>query len=135
MITESKIDGRGTVIYDGECHFCIDQIDRIKNLDRNHEFEYIPRQAPGIEERFPVLKTVDFNTGMRLIAANGEAYAGMDALYQIGLQLPGIKSIAWLYRIPGITQIARLGYALVAANRQRLGKTCKDGACEIHDKQ
>jgi len=125
------VSEKPVVIYDGECPFCIDQIKRIRSWDRDSCFEYVARQTPGIDARFPVLQSVDFNKGMRLIEPEGQMFAGADALYHIFRRLPATNGIAWLYNVPGITQIARAVYAWIAANRKSLGKTCETGACDI----
>ena len=43
------------VVFDGECRFCTWSMNRIQKLDKQNLFAYLPRQAPGIEERFPKL--------------------------------------------------------------------------------
>ena len=68
---------RPVIVYDGECRFCLWSVGRIRR------FEYLPRQADGMEERFPVLARSDFNTGLRLICADGQVDVGADAVYQI----------------------------------------------------
>ena len=118
------------VVYDGECPFCIEQIERFQRLDKHRHFEYIPRQEPGLEEKFPILTQGDFNSGMRLIRTDGTVDVGADAIYQIVRRLPGINLVAWLYCVPGITQIAREVYKWIAANRKKLGRTCDTGACK-----
>ena len=121
------------IVYDGECNFCIAQIERIRQMDSKNQFEYLPRQDPSADKRFPVLQSIDFNTGMRLIMPAGTNYAGADAIYQIARRLPGINIIAWLYCVPGINQIAKAVYAWVAKNRGRLsGLSCKSETCDVH---
>src|SRR5437868_3442866 len=111
------------LIYDGQCHFCIQQMERLKRMDRENRLEYIPRQDPDADQRFPVLQRIDFNSGMRLIMPDGSLYSGADAFYQIAQILPQTRAIAWMYNIPGVKQIARGVYAWIAKNRQRLGKS------------
>ncbi len=104
----------------------------MQTRDDRGAFEFVPRQTPGLDERFPVLATSNFNTGMRLIEADGAIHVGADAVYGIARHLRGWRRWAWLYRVPGLCGLSRLAYGLVARNRQRLGKTCDDsGACRI----
>lgn len=119
-----------TVVYDGQCPFCIRQIERFQSLDKNGCFEYVARQTPGLEERFPILASSDFNSGMRLIWPAGRVEVGADAVYQICKRLPRLRYAAWLYCLPGIKQIGRMVYAWIAANRQRLGRDCANGQCQ-----
>ena len=108
------------IIYDGECRFCQWSVRRIRKLDRRRQFEFAPRQTEGLDQRFPVLTESDFNTGLRLIDAEA-VYVGADAIYQIYRHLPPHNLVAWLYRVPPFTQLARLGYAIIARNRHRFG--------------
>jgi predicted DCC family thiol-disulfide oxidoreductase YuxK len=119
------------IIYDGECRFCQWSVRRIRKLDRRRQFEFAPRQTEGLDQRFPVLTESDFNTGLRLIDAEA-VYVGADAIYQIYRHLPPHNLVAWLYRVPPFTQLARLGYAIIARNRHRFGLVeCDTGACAV----
>jgi len=103
----------------------------MKARDADGAFEYTPRQTPGLEDRFPKLAEGDFNTGMRLVHTDGSISVGADAVYNIARQVRGWRNLAWLYRVPGLKQVCQLGYAWIAKNRKRLGKTCDDGACKV----
>lgn len=120
---------RSTVIYDGDCAFCRGQVERIGRLDRRHAFELVPRQAPGLLDRFPQLAEGDFNTGMRLITSRGQTLVGADAIYEIARSLPSWRWIAWIYRVPVLHGICRAAYAWVARNRMRLGQSCDSRTC------
>ena len=102
---------------------------RIRKYDRHGRFEYLPRQTPGLTGRFPALDRAGFDTGMRLIAPDGQIYVGADAVYHIARRLRYSCLFAWLYRVPGIHLLARSVYAWVAANRQSLSAECDDGTC------
>jgi predicted DCC family thiol-disulfide oxidoreductase YuxK len=127
------------IVYDGECNFCLAQINRIHKMDTGNQFEYLARQDPSAEIRFPILRSIDFNKGMRLImppdgSEPGHNYEGADAVYQIARRLPLIGAIAWLYCVPGINQIAKGIYAWVAKNRSKLsGLSCSSGSCDTHN--
>ena len=123
--------GQPVIVYDGECVFCQRQIERIKRRDKQERFEYVPKQTPGLDDRFPRLAEGDFNTGMRLITPTGEIHVGADAVYQITRVLLPWRLFAWLYRVPGIHAVLRLAYSWVAARRQKLGKSCADDACRV----
>jgi predicted DCC family thiol-disulfide oxidoreductase YuxK len=120
----SASQDKPVVVYDGECSFCCRQIERIKRRDRRSRFEFVPRNFPGLDARFPRLADGDFNTGMRLVTVQGEIFVGADALYHIFRFLPFWGGVAWLYRLPGLNALARLGYRWIAANRERLGRSC-----------
>ena len=121
---------RPVVVYDGECRFCRWSVARIQRLDREGQFEYLPRQAPGAEERFPLLKHSDFNTGLRLVPDAETVHVGADGVYQIYRRLPPLNLVAWLYRVPVLTWLFRLGYAVIARNRHRFGRVPPEMACD-----
>lgn len=119
------------VVYDGLCPFCLKQIGKIQSRDDGGYFEYAPKQTPGLDARFPQLAQGDFNAGMRLVHPNGAVSVGADAVYEIARRVRGWRRLAWLYRVPVLHAICRAGYGWIARNRYKLGKTCKDGACEM----
>ena len=120
------------VVYDGECRFCLWSVRRIQNLDKQDQFAYLPRQAPGIEAKFPKLSDSDFNTGMRLILDTDHIYAGADAVHQIYRRLPPFHWVAWVYHIPILRGVFRAGYALIAKYRHLSGRVvCDTSACDL----
>jgi len=107
-------------------------MNRIQKLDKQDQFAYLPRQAPGIESRFPKLANSDFNTGMRLIVTDDDIYVGADAVYQIYRRLPPFHWVAWVYRVPILHWVFRAGYALIAKYRHLSGRvTCDTRACDL----
>lgn len=121
---------RPVLVYDGECSFCRAQIARIRRMDAHAAFEYLPRRAPGLTDRFPQLAGGDLKTGMRLITPDSRVFVGADAVHQIARRLPRWRRLAWLYHMPGFAALARRGYAWVSAHRRSLGRPCEDGACK-----
>jgi len=105
---------------------------RIRKLDRTALFEYLPRQARQVDERFPQLSESDFNTGLRFIQNSNEIRVGADALYEIYRRLPVYRHVAWVYRLPIFRQLIRAGYAIIARNRHRFGRVeCDTGSCAV----
>lgn len=127
------------IIYDGECRFCLWSMGRIRRLARAGQFDFAPRQQPGLDERFPVLAQSDFNTGLRLIQADGTVHVGADGVYEIYRRISPFHLIAWIYRLPLIKQVFRLGYAFIARNRHLFGRLpgasstepCEGDACTL----
>jgi predicted DCC family thiol-disulfide oxidoreductase YuxK len=122
---------RPAIIYDGECRFCLWSVGRIQRLDRSDTFEYVPRQTVGVEQRFPILARSDFNTGLRLIFPGTDSvHVGADGVYEIYRRLPPYHLLAWVYRIPVLRSLFRLGYAIIARNRHRFRRIGADLACD-----
>lgn len=119
-----------TIVYDGQCRFCLKQIERIRRRDRRGRFDYRARQEAGLEQEFPQITQGDFNTGLRLIETDGSVHVGADGVYHIARGLPRLWMAAWLYRVPGLKQVFRGIYAWIARNRFKLAGKCDDsGAC------
>ena len=118
------------IVFDGECRFCRWSVRRIQRLDSRDQFEYLPRQAQGVEVRFPQLAESDFNTGLRLV--DGERiYVGADALYEIYRRMPPFHLLTWFYRAPVLHGVFKMCYGLIARNRHRFGRvTCDTGICD-----
>ncbi len=131
QIRPETFPARPVVVYDGECPFCLKHVDRMQRRDSSDVFEYQPRQAAGLEDRFPRLTEGDFNSGMRLIDTDGSISVGADAVYNIARRLDGWKYLAWMYRVPVLNSICRASYAWIARNRYRFAKKCDDDACEL----
>jgi len=119
-----------TVIYDGQCKFCIGQIEKMKKHDRAQTFEYLPRQTENLLERFPVLQDEDFNSGLRLVDSENRVAAGADAVYEIYRRFKPYKYLTWIYKVPLLNAIFQKIYQWIAKNRYRLRGKCDDG-CEI----
>lgn len=119
-----------TIIYDAECEFCNEQIARIKRWDTRHRFQYLPAQSEEVTKRFPVLKEMNLEEGMRVVSEDNQVSVGADAVYEIARNLGPTRPWAWLYQMPGLKQLARWVYQWIAANRKRLGKTCSQGSCK-----
>lgn len=120
------------VVYDGACGFCLQSIDVIRRWDRHEQFLYIPRQTPGLEERYPQILVGDFATGIRVIAGDGTLHIGSDAIYHIASRLPYLRWCAWMYRLPILNGVTRTVYGWIAANRMMLSQYCGgDDACKI----
>ncbi|MGD2110713.1 MAG: DUF393 domain-containing protein [Phycisphaerae bacterium] len=128
FVTDAR-NRKSVVVYDGECRFCRRWVARIARRDANGAFEFVPRHAEGLVDRFPRLGEAEFSTGVRLITPDGDIHVGADAAHQIVRRLPYVRRVAWLYRVPVLHSLTRAAYGWIAANRQRLSGQCADGTC------
>jgi predicted DCC family thiol-disulfide oxidoreductase YuxK len=117
------------VVYDGQCRFCLAQMERIRRRDRGSRFEYVANQHPALLDRFPILGQTDLQTGLRLITPDGQVHVGADAIYEVARRLPVWRHWAWLYRAPGCRTVAGWVYQKIAAHRYHLAGRCETGAC------
>jgi predicted DCC family thiol-disulfide oxidoreductase YuxK len=109
-----------SLVFDDNCGYCRRQVQRLRRMDRADRFDYVPRSAPDLTQRFPQLAGADFNQGMRLVDAEGRVFVGADAVHGVLQRLPGWRRLAWLYRVPGLHALSRAVYRWIAANRHRL---------------
>lgn len=120
-----------TVIYDGECRFCIEKVQSFRHEDFKHNLEFIPRQDPAAELRFPEIIGVPLDDGIIVVDPQHKIHIAADGIYQIAQELPALKwrIFSALYPLPLIKQAVQLCYRIIAANRKRLGKTCENNIC------
>ena len=115
-----------TLIYDGECEFCLRWVDRLKRWDRKGVVRLKPLQDPGAESLSGVGRA-DLEHAMHLVLPDGRAFAGAGAVRELLSYVPG----GWLGRlimaVPGVFPMAERCYAWVARRRYRLA--CGRGAC------
>ena len=122
---------KDVVIYDGACGFCQSQVARIRRLAGRDRFELLPRQSPDLLMRFPMLKANEAAEGMRFVSAEGTPAIGADAVYEIYRRIPRFRALAGLYRVPGLKSFFRLAYFIIARNRLRISRLCRNRACEL----
>jgi predicted DCC family thiol-disulfide oxidoreductase YuxK len=124
-----------TVIYDGECRFCIEKVRAFKNADTEHTLEFIPRQDPDAEKRFPEIIGVPLDDGIIVVDEQRNLHVAADGIYRMAMHFPSLKwrLFSGMYRLPVFKQATQLCYRVIAANRRRLGKTCVDNVCSLDD--
>ena len=126
---------RPLVIYDGDCNFCINGTNQIKKQDRNGWFDFLPQQTPNLSDDYPQLKVYAHKEGMRFIDKHGHVFCGSDAVFEIYRRVGWQRYVSWIYRLPILHQLCKIGYWIVAKNRHRLnfGKSvdCQSDICQI----
>jgi predicted DCC family thiol-disulfide oxidoreductase YuxK len=120
-----------TVVYDGNCRFCASQVSWIQRRDKKGVFDFMPSGTPEVLRRFPQLAGHDLDSGLRAIWPDGRVAIGADGVYEIALRLPGWRSAAWLYRVPGLGPLWRRLYAWIAARRYRFAGRCDENSCSV----
>lgn len=124
-----------TVLYDGDCRFCTRSAHTIQRRFGRARVSLRNFQEPGGLDPYPSITHDAAMKKMHLVRGDGRIFAGAEAFARILATVPVLGWIAWLYYVPGIRQLADLGYALVARYRYRLfGRTqaCDGGTCHLH---
>lgn len=125
MNTEITEHIKGWVLYDGDCAFCRQWVERTRLLLLRRGFHFVPLQAVWVRERLGHAENESL-TEMKLLAPDGRILGGADAIVEM------TRSIWWawpfyaLAQLPGIKPILRAVYSRIARNRH-----CFAGRCQL----
>jgi predicted DCC family thiol-disulfide oxidoreductase YuxK len=119
-----------TVIYDGHCGFCRQQVERLSRLDITGRLRFVSLHHPGVATEFPDLSHEQMMAEMWVVAPDGSRYGGIRAINQICRALPVLWPLATVLAVPGMINLGSVVYRYVAERRYRLaGSTCSDDGC------
>jgi acetyl esterase len=117
-----------TLVYDGDCGFCLRCVAILKRWDRAQRLASVPFQNRAALDALPAtLGRADLETAMHLVRADGRVFVGAAATPPLLRLLPGGGVLAALFALPGVPGVARAVYRRVARNRHRL--FCGSAAC------
>ncbi len=123
-MTDNKVETpTGWIFFDGECAFCMAQRLRWGRIFERRGFVWLPLQTPGTAKRLGLSDT-QLRQAMRLLLADGRTLGGADAWMEM------VRSVWWgwplwlLSCLPGVRQLLRKVYRVIAANRHCLGGVC-----------
>lgn len=112
---------RATLIYDGECGFCLQAVDLVRRWDREQRIALIPFQDQARVTAFAIpLPALAAAMHLVLPPPEGRVLAGADAAPELLKLLPHGRWLAWPFRLPGVLPIARRLYAWIARRRRCL---------------
>jgi predicted DCC family thiol-disulfide oxidoreductase YuxK len=118
-----------TVIFDVDCGLCLLICRLLKRLDPCARLTFVGNDQP---ELFP--PGVDAALAERTVVvadASGKIHVEERAVFELARALPfGVFFAFWL-RVPGLAELARLGYRAVAKNRVAISAWLGLGACGI----
>src|ERR1043166_622261 len=108
-----------TLIFDGECGMCQNAVARLRRWDREHRLRFVPFQDESAVQRFGIALPA-LAAAMHLVFPDGRAFAGADAVPELGKLLPGKRWWSWMFALPGTRPVARRIYARIAQRRHCL---------------
>jgi predicted DCC family thiol-disulfide oxidoreductase YuxK len=101
----------------------------VKRLDRAQRIDVQPWQTPGLLERVR-LTAEQTSDAAWFVDPTGKPHRAVAALSQALAHIsPVFAPLPWLYRLPGLKQLADAAYKWVANNRYRLPGA--SAACQI----
>lgn len=122
---------RWTLIYDGQCRFCLGWIALIRRWDRAGHVNLVPLQDGAAWAGLGGLSRQALETAAHLVGPRGATYVGAAAAGPLLTLLPGGRVLAAPLALPGAERIAAAVYRWVARRRHRLG--CGSQRCHRHD--
>ena len=108
-----------TLIYDGDCNFCISWIGRLQCITKDR-VEYLASQ--DVFEQFPQISTDDYKRSIQLVDAGGNVFEGTEAVFRALECVPRKKWPLWIYQnIPGFAFISESAYKGFSKYRKIFG--------------
>ena len=107
-----------TMIYDGNCRFCRDWIQRWRQIT-GPQVRYLPLAEAGLY--FPWLSVEQLQRAVHFVLPSGETYSGAAAVFRC-LDMHPVGRLLWgLYqRLPGFAWLTEQAYGMVARHRDTL---------------
>lgn len=130
------LPGADVVIYDGKCHFCKRQVERLHRWDGGKRLAFLSLHEPDVSRYAPNLTHEQLMDRMYVIDPQGRQHGGAEALRYLSLRLPRLWLLAPLMRIPFSLPAWQWLYSQVAKRRYQLNKAaCDEGTCHVHFKK
>jgi predicted DCC family thiol-disulfide oxidoreductase YuxK len=123
------------LLYDGDCRFCTRSARAVQGRLGTDRVAVRNFQEPGVLAGYSNISHEAAMKKMHLVMPDGRVFAGAEAFARMAAGSLWVGRLALLYYVPGIRQLADLGYSLVAKYRYRLatgGNECADGTCRLH---
>ncbi len=124
------------VLYDDECPLCTFQMRVLSWMDLLNVLALVPLSDVRAKSIAPTLERSDLLEAIHCVTPQGRIYRGARGLRFVGMRLPLFTPVALFLWIPGVIQVAEVGYQWVSRHRHWLGRIfgCKE-ACTILPKR
>jgi predicted DCC family thiol-disulfide oxidoreductase YuxK len=128
--------GADVVIFDGDCRFCIRQVQRLARWDKGGRLSFLPRKDPRAAQIDPQGAGDSAPSEMSVVDGRGVRHGGASAVRYFSRRLPRLWWAAPLLHVPGSLPLWNWLYRQVARRRHRWSgsgacdtETCDTGAC------
>jgi len=119
-----------TVLFDGGCPMCRGTVRRLRALDWLRRLRFADGTSAPLRERIaPGLTEADVFLEMYVVEPSGRRHAGYDGFLRVARVIPVMWPFLLVGSLPGVRQLGRKIYRVIAANRVRRGR-CTDDFCE-----
>ena len=117
------------VLYDADCGICTRSARLLRRLDRHARLHLVPLQAAGGVADAPPLDVL--REALHVRDEDGDWRVAGAALTRIGQEIPLLRPLALLARLPPIRRLVERTYALVADNRMGISRVLGDDGCRV----
>lgn len=113
-----------TLIYDGECGFCADIVEKVRKRDTEQRIEYVPFQSVP-DGAYSATDRARFSQAVHFLDTDGILSWGGHTLPHVMRHLPACRKWVWLFRSSGLMWFAAFFYNRIARKRHLYGTACK----------
>jgi predicted DCC family thiol-disulfide oxidoreductase YuxK len=132
-VTERPADRRLLVLYDADCGICGRSAGLLRRLDAGQRLHLMPLQDAG--EVVDAPPTEVLLGAMHVRDPDGHwSFAGA-AWIMIAAEVPLLRTVAPVARVPAIRAVVDWTYAWVADNRHRISQLLGDGSCPVETRR
>jgi predicted DCC family thiol-disulfide oxidoreductase YuxK len=125
-------DAPNTVLYDGDCPFCVFQMKVLTWMDWCNRARLRPISDPEAAELAPEVSREDLLEAMHCITAEGRVLRGARAIRHLSLRMPLLVPLGLFLWLPGVIWVAERMYRVVSRNRLVISRVfgCRE-ACAM----
>lgn len=128
--------GRGVLLYDGRCGFCVASVRRVRVLD---VFGWVDpldfHTQPDLSKIHPSLTWERCHSEMVLLEPTGRLSGGFEAFARLSRRLPWLWPVAPFTYLPGARWLGTRAYRWIAEHRYLLHRNpvCVSNRCALRD--
>ena len=114
---------KGWLFFDADCRFCTKIARALAPILERRGLALAPLQDPRVAGLLG-LSHDHLMREIHLLMSDGTQFGGADAVVALARQIWWATPLVWLAKIPGMMQLLRAGYRLIAANRRCSATGC-----------
>jgi predicted DCC family thiol-disulfide oxidoreductase YuxK len=118
------------VFFDGGCPLCVREIRLLRSWDRKGRIQFTDIDAPAFVAANVGKSQDDLMAQMHGRLPDGTWVTGVD-VFRAMYAAVGFGPLVAISRLPGISHLLSLGYAVFARNRLWITGRCDSGTCSI----
>ncbi len=117
------------LFYDGDCPLCNREIQLLRWMDRKRRISFVDIAGPDFRPEDYGKSMSELMDVIHARRPDGSWITEVEVFRQL-YSAVGLSGLAWISRLPILSQLADWGYQLFARNRLRLtGRCSSDGSC------